>query len=61
MDYRIRQRRSCASRPPSLDRGCDCDQVGLIASSPCVFESKGPPVIWAAHFKRKRLELFACR
>ena len=49
MGYRIRQRRSCASRPPSLDRGSDCDQVGLIALVVCIFESKGPPRPWAAH------------
>ena len=43
MGYRIRQRRPCASRPPSLDRGRDCDQVGLIAVVISFFESKGPP------------------
>jgi hypothetical protein len=31
MDHRIRQRRPCGSLPPSLDRGRDCDPVGLIA------------------------------
>jgi hypothetical protein len=52
MGHRIRQRRSCGSRPPSLDRGRDRDQVGLIALVLCVFESKGPPITCAAHFNK---------
>jgi hypothetical protein len=61
MGHRIRQRRSCGSRPPSLDR----DQVGLIALVLCVFESKGPPITWAAHLikpaRAVRLLLSAAR
>ena len=47
MDRRIRQRRPCASHPPSLDCRRDCDQVEL--SSPFL-ESKGPPKYRAAQF-----------
>jgi hypothetical protein len=37
MDHRIRQRRPCASQPRSLDRGCNRDQVELIAVVVSVF------------------------
>ena len=51
--YRIRQRRSYASRPPSIDRGSDCDQAGLIALVVSIFpKQRAAPTMGGPFFKK---------